>query len=832
MAGIAVGPHGLGIAPKPDALMMIGEFGLVLMVLEAGVEVDLEQLALVGRRGVLVAFAGSLVPLAIGATLGTLVFDMSAKSALAVGASLAPTSMGISLKVLQDGGVLGTPTGQLIIAAAVIDDVIALVLLSELEALRDPTPVNFIVPIVSSVAFIAVVGYSAIHVVPAFLVDRLVPRVPKQKLEGVLLGMVFCVAYVLMVVLHYGRSSHLLGAFLGGLCFCSLASMQRVWHAQVEKILSWLVRVFFACTIGFEVPIRDLWTGPVLARTGVFLLAGFGKVGTGLFAKPFRASEAAKIGFAMSAWGEFAFIVATASKEAGTLGHEDYSAVILAVLLSAVYAPYAVKSAIDHEKRLKNARSVPERLGSKPSDGGSDARSTSFGGCFSFSSDVETGGGGDVEDGSSRVLHRVYYVATIACPSRWGLNDDILRAVHDPSVHLEVLDVDIKPRGGFSTCELFLRDPDLRAPLDALVACKENHAVDAKIPVLTAALEAMTLKPKGDENAGSTATFSSSKDAKDPRGALAGEVLLARWVPDLRDPAVDPSGDPSSRNPDDELDDSIARKQAGDLLRGGGEKDDGDASAEVRDVSLSAGIAYAARAAGDDEDAAGDAGNAADSSSPRGLRRRSRDEGLGVALTRAKSRQSLDGGGDASGRGGGEAGEEVQKLQKTVFRTGSLVNLLEAGGSPPARESALANSLAQGRAMRQPSARGGLGMGAVRRLSNRADESPNASLDKAAATELADAIRRRSPDLADATDAGGFVANGPRSRRVSVGERAARVSVGSVDFLAASPVTSLTSQSAKVLAAELREQLRAAEEANAEPNQAARGANKGRSTAA
>ena len=527
MAGIAVGPHGLGIAPKPDALMMIGEFGLVLMVLEAGVEVDLEQLALVGRRGVLVAFAGSLSPSRSAPRSARWCSTCPRRARWPVGASLAPTSMGISLKVLQDGGVLGTPTGQLIIAAAVIDDVIALVLLSELEALRDPTPVNFIVPIVSSVAFIAVVGYSAIHVVPAFLVDRLVPRVPKQKLEGVLLGMVFCVAYVLMVVLHYGRSSHLLGAFLGGLCFCSLASMQAFWHAQVEKILSWLVRVFFACTIGFEVPIRDLWTGPVLARTGVFLLAGFGKVGTGLFAKPFRASEAAKIGLAMSAWGEFAFIVATASKEAGTLGHEDYSAVILAVLLSAIYAPYAVKSAIDHEKRLKNARSVPERLGSKPSDGGSDPRSTSFGGCFSFSSDVETGGGG-VEDGSTPVLHRVYYVATIACPSRWGLNDDILRAVHDPSVHLEVLDVDIKPRGGFSTCELFLRDPDLRAPLDALVACKENHAVDAKIPVLTAALEAMTLKPKSDENAGSTATSSSSKDAKDPRGALAGEVLLAR----------------------------------------------------------------------------------------------------------------------------------------------------------------------------------------------------------------------------------------------------------------------------------------------------------------
>jgi Kef-type K+ transport system membrane component KefB len=329
LAGIAVGPHGMNIAPKPDALMMVGEFGLVLMVLEAGVEVDLASLSLVGARGVQVAFFGSLVPLAIGATLSKLVFDMSAKTCLAVGASLAPTSMGISLKVLQDGGVLGTPTGQLIIAAAVMDDVIALVLLSELEALRDPTPVNFIVPIVSSLCFIVFVGYLAVRVVPDLLVKRLVPRVPKKHLEGVLLGMVFVVSYFMMVSTHYGRSSHLLGAFLGGLCFCSLSSVQHVWHREVEKILSWLIRVFFACTIGFEVPIRDLWTGPVLARAAVFMIAAFGKIATGLFARPLTAVEASKIGFAMSAWGEFAFIVATASRSAGTLGHEEFSAVIL-----------------------------------------------------------------------------------------------------------------------------------------------------------------------------------------------------------------------------------------------------------------------------------------------------------------------------------------------------------------------------------------------------------------------------------------------------------------------------------------------------------------------
>ena len=184
-----------------------------------------------------------------------------------------------------------------------MDDVIALVLLSELEALRDPTPVNFIVPIVSSLCFIVFVGYLAVRVVPDLLVKRLVPRVPKKHLEGVLLGMVFVVSYFMMVSTHYGRSSHLLGAFLGGLCFCSLSSVQHVWHREVEKILSWLIRVFFACTIGFEVPIRDLWTGPVLARAAVFMIAAFGKIATGLFARPLTAVEASKIGFAMSAWG-------------------------------------------------------------------------------------------------------------------------------------------------------------------------------------------------------------------------------------------------------------------------------------------------------------------------------------------------------------------------------------------------------------------------------------------------------------------------------------------------------------------------------------------------
>jgi hypothetical protein len=233
VAGIALGPHGLEIAPKHDALMLMGELGLVLMVLEAGIEVELSELAVVGARGVMVAVVGSLLPLSMGAALSMGVFNMTWKSALAVGASLAPTSMGISLKVLEEGKVLSTPTGQLIIAAAVIDDVIALVLLAQLEALANPTPINFIIPIISSLGYIFVLGYAAVKIVPGVLAHHVVPRLPVRHLESSLLGMVLACGSVLMATLHYSQSSHLLGAFLGGLMFCTLSSVKSVWHHKV-----------------------------------------------------------------------------------------------------------------------------------------------------------------------------------------------------------------------------------------------------------------------------------------------------------------------------------------------------------------------------------------------------------------------------------------------------------------------------------------------------------------------------------------------------------------------------------------------------------------------
>jgi Kef-type K+ transport system membrane component KefB len=110
---------------------------LILLVLEAGIDIDVSTLKLIGTRGLTIAFVGSVLPIGIGImlTIALLGGTSDMKKAIAAGATFGPTSLGIALNILRGGGILNTPVGQLIISAAVIDDMIALIVLSQLESL-------------------------------------------------------------------------------------------------------------------------------------------------------------------------------------------------------------------------------------------------------------------------------------------------------------------------------------------------------------------------------------------------------------------------------------------------------------------------------------------------------------------------------------------------------------------------------------------------------------------------------------------------------------------------------------------------------------------------
>ena len=169
--GIILGPHLLNLAGDEGSefLIVIGEIGLVMLVVEAGIDVDVGMLKLIGPRGVGIALLGSLFPMSMGFCISYLTMGTDVKSSIAIGACFAPTSMGIALNVLKKARLLNTPTGQLIIAAAILDDVLALIILTEIQAMADPTAMNILMPLIVSPILIVVVGYLAIRWIPVAL---------------------------------------------------------------------------------------------------------------------------------------------------------------------------------------------------------------------------------------------------------------------------------------------------------------------------------------------------------------------------------------------------------------------------------------------------------------------------------------------------------------------------------------------------------------------------------------------------------------------------------------------------------------------------------------
>ncbi|KAL1495156.1 hypothetical protein AB1Y20_017021 [Prymnesium parvum] len=522
--GVIMGPHLLDVVPKFEALMLYGEVGLMLLVLEAGLDVDIEMLKLIGARGVGVAVSGSITPLAIASFLSSQVIGLDWKASLAVGCTLAPTSMGIALNVLKRGKVLNTPTGQLIIAAAVLDDVIALILLAELQVFEAERvqPLRALLPLVASVGLMLGIGWLGTAVVPT-LMARGMARVPEKHREKVLLGVLLFLAIVLVPTCHNLGSSHLLGAFLAGLCFCSDERAHRAWGKQVKRVLQWLLRIFFAATIGFEIPIRDFFSAEVFGQALLLFVAVLGKVATGFWVMPLRTAEFFKVGFAMAAWGEFAFITATTARAEGIIDQKTFSAVILAVVISVVVSPILLRWTIVRSSRhavasieaaaqstVKSYVCASTHVPSPPSAEGATRqpsleearrsllRSPLAQPCFPL-----------LLARLPVITPRLHAVQAPVCyhlhtqsSACWGLNARLLDALSDQSLH--VLDFRSQ-HADYVINELYLKDLRLHAPPTTRLPPHKEAAVRQRVSGILAVLS--------------------------PIFADGGTVTLVRWLP-------------------------------------------------------------------------------------------------------------------------------------------------------------------------------------------------------------------------------------------------------------------------------------------------------------
>eukprot|EP00529_Nitzschia_sp_RCC80_P017252 CAMPEP_0113503518 /NCGR_PEP_ID=MMETSP0014_2-20120614/34200_1 /TAXON_ID=2857 /ORGANISM="Nitzschia sp." /LENGTH=814 /DNA_ID=CAMNT_0000398517 /DNA_START=405 /DNA_END=2849 /DNA_ORIENTATION=+ /assembly_acc=CAM_ASM_000159 len=369
-SGILLGPPLADFVPNPEAFVLIGEVGLVILVLEAGVDIDLTTLKLVGTRGCMIAVLGSLLPIGIGMLLAWAMNVGDTKAIITAGAVFGPTSLGIALNILKGGGILNTPVGQLIVSAAVIDDMIALVVLSMLETMvGEITVVGILIPIISACLWLILGGYVAIFIAPKIINRFVLSRVNEDYHDKLELGLMFGLLLGLMPATHYTKASYLMGSFLAGLPFCSSEGLHHIFVRQFKRLLQWLMRIFFSASIGFQVPIKDFGDPTVIWQGLVFCFALTGKIGVGFLVPNFTQGrrftgthlrDCLVTGFSMAAEGEFAFVIAVFGVDSGLISPDLYASVVLAVLISTIIPPFLLRFTISYynkkgEERVVNA---------------------------------------------------------------------------------------------------------------------------------------------------------------------------------------------------------------------------------------------------------------------------------------------------------------------------------------------------------------------------------------------------------------------------------------------------------------------------------------------
>jgi Kef-type K+ transport system membrane component KefB len=357
IAGVIVGPACLNLVPFAQAWRFLGKLGVMLLVVESGLDTDMERVRTYGARAFFAALCGTVFPVLLALFGAVVVFGASPRVGLAAGSAIAPTSLGFSAKLLGTEG-LQTRLGSMIAIAAVVDDVLSLCLLEIVRALATAVgPWDYAKPVVASLGSIVVGVLIVFGTKKMQLVKRL-------ETDGGDAGVLFSLA---AIVFGLGwscaavGSSDLLGCFLSGLAFSGSAVSRQAFRTNFGRLTKIGTSLFFACTVGFGVPSllssNGLFSGPAIGR-GMWLLfaALVGKAfPLGFFASPLTTVTFLKFSFAMQGRGEFSFLIADTAKTEGVLDESWHAGSIWGVFLASMIAPVAFRAILKWESKQQGS---------------------------------------------------------------------------------------------------------------------------------------------------------------------------------------------------------------------------------------------------------------------------------------------------------------------------------------------------------------------------------------------------------------------------------------------------------------------------------------------
>ena len=361
-AGILLGVSGLGLIEVNDVLKVLAEIGILLLLFEIGLDTDFHRLKSAGGKSIIVALFGAVFPFTVSALVSYYLFDLTLVVSLFIGGTLTATSIGITMRVLKDLEKEHSNIAQIVIGAAVIDDilgVIILVFIYDYAITQELSLTNTLNTTVFILLFLLIA--------PAFanVSSRFMRKFDEHtKVPGFIPTIIISLISLFAYLSHLFGAPEILGSFAAGIALSRRFILpfgmglrnDGVFLEKVKSAISPISQMFtpiFFVMVGLSMNLKviDFTSVKFWSLALVFLLiAVIGKYMGAFLLRNTSALEKALIGISMIPRGEVGLIFAEVGRVNGILDNEIYAVLIFVIIVTTVAPPFLLKWLFKYEK--------------------------------------------------------------------------------------------------------------------------------------------------------------------------------------------------------------------------------------------------------------------------------------------------------------------------------------------------------------------------------------------------------------------------------------------------------------------------------------------------
>lgn len=365
VAGIVIGPSFLGLIEISNPIQLLAQIGIILLLFEVGIETDIGNLSSAGLKALVVAVGGVVLPFALGFSISYYSFNFSLLASLFIGSTLTATSIGITLRVLRDLKKQESHEAQVIIGAAVIDDIIGIVLLALLYEFSVSGEVNLWN---AGKVLLFIILFFFISPILAKGVSQVIKKWDeKSEIPGLLPTTIVSLILLFAWTAHSLGAPELLGGFAAGLAlsrqfffpFAVFLHESKEFSHRVEEQMRPIVHLFtpiFFVAIGLSLDLTSVdWKSTFIwtLSGSLLLVAIIGKLCSGFLIRGGSRIMQLIIGTAMIPRGEVGLIFANVGLNSGVLKDDVYAAIILVITATTLVAPFSLRWLYSYSKTDK-----------------------------------------------------------------------------------------------------------------------------------------------------------------------------------------------------------------------------------------------------------------------------------------------------------------------------------------------------------------------------------------------------------------------------------------------------------------------------------------------